>query len=364
MDAAAASRFMQRYAKAYHGGAFAMPTAKDLAASGWREWGDGDDLAVAVDRTLTRPSRRRDWSGVDYELPAGTRLVTHIATTPGFWPDLAEFDLVYAYRDDLGLSAALEAQGRVPWATAITAASEIVCAWGHGGGLDYEPVDLLTVERLPQEIGEESVAEMLAEVAGLAGWDDDYPYYSDGSWSALSLRGFRPDDPTWGVKPSEMNRKWQIAHPDALGYECGWTVLSDLCPTIMWFLDCRAFAGKYERVRLLRMGGAGSLARGKGGILRRHTDITDRASGTRDGQIVRFHIPLQTDPKATMTVWDLDGTSRTLHLPAGSCWYLDARKPHAVTNASDRDRIHLVADVICDADVRAILLEAACNSRI
>ena len=99
-----------------------------------------------------------------------------------------------------------------------------------------------------------------------------------------------------------------------------------------------------ERVRLLKMNAGSALGR--------HTDITDRFGGTRDGQITRFHIPLITDPAVVMHTWDFDGRRRTHHLAAGHCYYLDARKPHAVENNSDVNRVHLVVDVVTDATVR------------
>jgi hypothetical protein len=174
---------------------------------------------------------------------------------------------------------------------------------------------------------------------------------SDGSWSAVSLRGFRRDDPTWGIKPSEMPRTWKADNPEALTYPCEWTVLADECPTMREVVESVSWWNGLERVRLLQMAGRG----GKGGTLSRHTDITDREGGTRDGQIVRFHIPLVTHPDIKMHSWDLDGIHRATHLPPWSMWYLDARKPHAVTNPTGVDRVHLVVDVVADPDVRAHL---------
>jgi hypothetical protein len=95
-----------------------------------------------------------------------------------------------------------------------------------------------------------------------------------------------------------------------------------------------------ERVRILRMAGRD----GKGGRLGRHTDVTDKASGVRDGLITRLHIPLVTHPAIVMSAWGLSGRRSDVHLPAWTLWYLDARKPHAVTNPTGTDRLHLVID--------------------
>jgi hypothetical protein len=90
-------------------------------------------------------------------------------------------------------------------------------------------------------------------------------------------------------------------------------------------------------------------------VLRRHTDITDRAGGTADGRVVRFHVPVITDPAVTLTSWDLDGSNRTRHLAAWRPWYLDVRKPHAVTNASRATRVHLVIDLVSNARIRELI---------
>lgn len=164
---------------------------------------------------------------------------------------------------------------------------------------------------------------------------------SDGSWGSLDLRGFKPDDPTWGIKPSEMSRAWWREHPEAHRYSrCEWTKLAADCPAMMAITGYLANWGELERVRVLRMAGKQTP-----GHLDRHTDITDRAAGTADGKITRFHIPLITHPKALMTAWNLRGEKTTVHLKRGSVFYLDARKPHAVVNASGQDRVHLVVDV-------------------
>jgi hypothetical protein len=99
------------------------------------------------------------------------------------------------------------------------------------------------------------------------------------------------------------------------------------------------------------------------GKLLRHTDITDKASGIRDGQVARFHLPLVTGPRAVLHTWLLNGAQIDHHLSAGTWWYLDARKPHAVTQGEpDLERIHLVADVICDQSTRNYLEASACSA--
>lgn len=359
MIAAEASRFMQRYAKAYSAGAFAMPTAAEIERNGIRQWGDGPTLTLAADRTLTRPSRRRTWTGSTYELPPGTRIVTHLARAAGApVPDLTDIDLVYAYREDVELSEGLAHQGRSVWATTITAASEIIAVWARPG-MDCFPVadvDRVTVAVLEVRDQDRLCAQAEAEIAAVGSWHDDYPYYSDGSWSAISLRGFDRNDPTWGVKPAEMGRKWHAAHPGAIDYQCEWTTFAEKCPALVEIVERQPWWTRCERVRLMRMEGQHGKTRAR--VLRRHTDITDRAAGTADGQVVRFHIPVVTDPAIVMHNWDLDGRASTHHLAPWRTWYIDARKPHAVTNPTDVDRVHLVVDALADEDVREHIIRA------
>jgi hypothetical protein len=55
------------------------PPPKELAAPGW-EWRDGLLLAT---KTLTRDSKRTDYAGLEYVLPKGSRVVTHLAVDEG-----------------------------------------------------------------------------------------------------------------------------------------------------------------------------------------------------------------------------------------------------------------------------------------
>lgn len=355
-----AANFLQRYAKQYSAGAFATPTAKELAAApdSVRDWQTDSGRTVAVVKTLNRDSNRRDWTGRIFTMPARARVVTHLARdAAAAVPDMSEFDYISAYREDHALADGLESQRRVPIATRITAASEIITVWGPPGSRSahYPPYDTATVTRIPFDVPARTRKAVLAELSGVQSWHDDYPFYSDGSWSAVSLRGFWPDDPTRGVKPTEMPKVWREEHRAELHNRCDWTVLADRCPAMRELVESVSWWGRLERVRLLQMAGRG----GRGGKLGRHTDITDRDGGTRDGQVVRFHLPLVTDPKIVMRSWDLTGSQSATHLPAWTLWYLDARKPHAVTNPTGVDRVHLVADVVCDADVRQRISDAA-----
>lgn len=354
-----AARFIGNYAKNYAAGAFAVPTAAEIdnhmQHDGWHWWGSG---VAAVSRRLTRASTRQDFSGRSYVLGEGSRIITHLACVPNVaLPPLDAFDYVFAYAEDNHVARQLRLQGREIAAVRVSAASEIVNCWGRQGtGHTYPAVDAATLVRVPLSVHPVLRSAIVAEATQISGWTDDYPYYSDGSWGAVSLRGFNPADPAWGIKPSEMSKAWWAEHPEAVQYDrCNWTVLAEKCPATVELVRAVSWWGGLERVRLLRMAGRG----GKGGSLSRHTDITDRAAGTKDGQIVRFHIPLVTNPDVTMSAWNLRGERFNAHLPAWSMWYLDARKPHAVDNRSADDRVHLVVDVKADAHVRQAIIDGS-----
>jgi hypothetical protein len=358
-DPKVAARFMNTYARRFSAGAFATPMASEIralmmpgAAGGFLAWDGG----CAVMKTVARPSKRRDFTGREYVIPANTQVVTHLATSPGSQvPNLTWAGLVYAYAEDTDLTAQLAAQGREVRAVRVSAASEIINAWGRPGtGATYPTVDQATIRSINQPFGVTLFDRVIAEATALEGWLDDFPFYSDGSWAALNLRGFKPSDPSWGIKPSEMSKSWWAEHPEAKSLTtCGWTVLADRCPATRALVESVGWWGNLERVRFLRMAGRG----GKGGKLSRHSDVTDKAAGTRDGMITRFHIPLVTHPDIRMTAWNLRGESAAVHLPTASTFYLDARKPHAVTNPTGVDRIHLVVDVLADERVRRMIDE-------
>jgi hypothetical protein len=347
------ARFLEQYAKQYHAGAFATPTHKEIAANPSliddQRWPSFGHRAVIARKILTRDSRRSDFTGTAFTIPKGARVATHVAHTEGMIPPLSNYDYVMAYAEDRALCQRLEEDGRRVVASRVTAAAEVISCYGpraSGGGRNYAPWDRATVVDIGIQLTANQKIDLATEAMDVQGWDDDFPYYSDGSWSSVSLRGYWPLDPARGVKPSEMPRSWKEANPADLNRTCEWTVLADRLPQLRRVVEeAFGYGGvQTERVRLLKMNAGGKLGR--------HTDITDRFGGTRDGQIARFHIPLITAPGVRLHTWDLDGVRRSHYLEPFRCYYLDARKPHAVTNDSAVDRIHLVIDAIVDGRLR------------
>lgn len=347
LEPAEAARFLGRYANRYGAGAFATPTRKELEAhpETLRVWGAEGGRTVAVVKQLDRPSRRADFTGTVLELPAGARVVTHLARDPGApVPNLDEFDFITVYAEDMALAAALREARLTVYGVRITAASELLTVWSAYPGRTYQPADLATVTEV--DLGVPINPAALSAELDVEGWFDDFPYYSDGSWDALSLRGYWPMEPERGIKPAEMPGEWRRTHEEDLDRVCQWTTLARIMPTVRALVEAVEWWRELERVRLLRMRGTGN------GRLGRHTDITDKAAGVRDGAIARFHLPLVSDPQIMMTAWDLEGHARDFHLEPGRAYYLDARKPHAVSNPTHVDRIHLVADVVASPEVR------------
>lgn len=348
-----ASRFLQSYAKLFGAGAFAAPMAKELVDGSYQmdEWIEDGERLLLVSKTLTRESTRTDYIGRKFYLPPETTIITHLARTPGSKvPDLNGYDFVTAYLEDQGMTAAMKEQGRELVAVTMSASSEMKAIWGKPGfGHAYDPVDVRTFTQITA-IPTVPIEEMIDEVNAINSWHDDFPYYSDGTWNAVSLRGYRPDDPTWGIKPSEMPKKWHKENPGAIDLTCDWTTLSAATPIIRNWVDNVPWMNGLERVRLFRM-----ESKKGGGKLGRHSDIQDKSAGTRNGQLARFHLPLITHPDIRMTTWNLDGIRVSEHLVAGNLYYLDTRKPHAVNNDSPVDRVHLVIDVEVDEGVREVI---------
>lgn len=350
-EAATVARDLAAYAKQFSAGAFATPIAKEIAANPGmiQLWDDGN--VIAVSKRLTRHSTRKDYTGREYVLPSGSLIITHLAVKArATLPDLGEFDYIYSYVEDGNTREQLQAQNRVIVATKVTAASELIHCWGRPGeAWTYQDYDMKTFTRIPDL--KPPIIHMQRELGHVENWYDDFPFYSDGSWSAVSLRGYKPDDPQWGVKPSEMPKSWLLEHPEAVDLVLGWTTMATRTPVIRSWVESISGWENLERVRLFKMTARPSL----NGNLRRHSDIQDKSAGTNIGQLARFHVPLLTHPDVKMTCWKSCGTQVQSHMSVGDVFYLDVRKPHAVANKSPVDRVHLVVDVVINQNTQQMI---------
>ena len=89
-----------------------------------------------------------------------------------------------------------------------------------------------------------------------------------------------------------------------------------------------------------------------------HTDAIDQSLGLEDGSIARVAVPLQTNDKATFSVYSrYPGTERKMHLKLGFYYYTNVQGWHCVNNNGDTDRIHLLIDCISNKDLRRLILQ-------
>jgi hypothetical protein len=194
-----------------------------------------------------------------------------------------------------------------------------------------------------------SVVEQRAiadEVAGFGRtlWQQHYSSYNKReSWTAFALRGYVKEDPGFIIKPAEMSKAWKDEHPALLKQRCVDVSVRSAFPATNHAL--RRIPAEFERVRFMRLAP-------KDGELSRHADITDRWAGTRDGYIMRLHIPIVTNPAVRFSAWNVLGDRIDLNFPPRSLCYLDVRKPHTVVNAGETERIHLVVDAIANPNLR------------
>lgn len=171
-----------------------------------------------------------------------------------------------------------------------------------------------------------------------------YSKYNKGqSWGAISLRGYSSDI-TMIEKPSSMSESWQKEHENENFFLQDTSLRADF-PEVEAILS-NFPTNNFDRIRLMK------LAPG-GGELSRHVDAGD--AGVVDGAVMRFHIPIITNPKVIFTMWDTEGEERKLHMKEGEAWLFDMRKPHMAVNGGDHIRIHLVIDVIMDEKMRSFL---------
>jgi hypothetical protein len=103
-----------------------------------------------------------------------------------------------------------------------------------------------------------------------------------------------------------------------------YTRVMDSCPYIKEIIE--SFGGSLLKVRIMR------LVKGK--------KIGTHKDAFEDDNIIRFHIPIVTDPGVRFIVEDDDQ-----HLQKGLMYWVNVRKSHHVNNKSQIDRIHLVFDM-------------------
>lgn len=155
------------------------------------------------------------------------------------------------------------------------------------------------------------------------------------------------------------NAAW-TQHPNTQDYEGQWRSLALRSPSGATD-DARTYsdaAADYQDTEALKaspamadllnqlpgqVSSARLLSLSPGARILEHRDV---GTSLWDG-IARLNVPIQTDERVTFIL-----AGQQLRLRTGECWYLNASYPHAVSNASPRERVHLVAD--CAVDDRLV----------
>ena len=203
-----------------------------------------------------------------------------------------------------------------------------------------ESTEYLSIKKINHIVTAYFIDLISAKLATLPAFTNHYSNYNkDKAWSALSLRGYRPE-PDFITKPSEMSDEWKEKNKD-VKFELQDTPLYDMFPEIRILLSRLK---EVHRVRFMQL-------KPGGGELERHTDQVDKDSGGSKGKLARLHIPIITNPDMIFTVWDTKGTPQKVHMEVGDVWFLDTRKPHQAVNNGTDNRSHLVIDVISEGDL-------------
>ena len=164
--------------------------------------------------------------------------------------------------------------------------------------------------------------------------------YSKGDdWTAISLRGYG-EGPLDILKPNVLKSgvdEQSKLQDTTLMNTMGFKVIRDVMGMI---------PAEFERGRLMKIKANSSIGK--------HSDKIDKDFGLEDGNIVRIHVPIRTNDQVEFYLWE-NREKLTNYLQVGHFYYVDVRAPHAVTNNSDVDRIHLVMDVYVNRGIRELL---------
>jgi len=176
------------------------------------------------------------------------------------------------------------------------------------------------------------VARLRADLSRASNWHEVYvPEYFDGDWNAVALTSNEGSEDAGSIQAG--------AGP----YRA--TPLLRRCPYFLEILE--SFGCETERVRLMRLEA--------GSVVKEHLDLD---TGWPAG-VVRLHIPIVTSPDVHFF---LDGVR--LPMRAGELWYTNVMRPHAVRNEGSTARVHFVADLIVNENVRRLFPGETIGDRI
>lgn len=324
-----------------------------------RVFRDGSRLAgAAVVHAARSDSAARDFTGAERAtIRKGDLVVRRLAYLPGYEAQIAGAIRalgdcwVEAWQEHGGDRSILASLNAECHAVKIRASSEQVGVYrigAHRAVSTLSPADRYALCRLDLALDVEPLRQAIERLDPQ--WADHYSGYNKRhTWSALALRGYGGRD-DFIEKPEEMSRKWREANAEKLSWELADTPLRALLPEAEALIA--AVPGVKHRIRLMRLSA-------RTGELTRHADITDPLAGTRPGELLRIHVPIQTNDRVLFQQWRSDGSRERAHMGAGEVWSLDTRKPHTAINGGDTDRLHLVMDVESCPALLALLHEPA-----
>lgn len=360
-----AAPFKARH-KALVFGAFGLTKERDVAEALSKNrciWTGNPPEAVALFQPLKKDSEQQDFAQRPVRIPAGTVLVKafaaiHARAGARVLEALMSRGqgapvVVEVFEEDTTARQVMDELSLHWQTTKISAGSEVKGLYSNVSlGLDPLPPEELATLRVVKP-GYLSAAEHKAILAELEGAETFFAqhyssYNKRKSWTAFALHGYQ-DDPTFIIKPAEMSKSWKEANDALLSAQPRWTEVVSKFPTARKVVE--RLGVKLDRVRFMRL-------HAKDGELSRHADITDRDAGVRDGFLTRLHIPIRTSDAVTFFGWSARGEQLTVKFPERALVYLDQRKPHAVKNEAEHERIHLVADVVANKRIRDMVAKA------
>lgn len=342
----------------------AFTAVKENMVAQWMDDGDlhvAEDAIVALHRSMSQTTVKDFRRLPICTMPPGTIVVDRAAGSAQGMARIIENlagDAPILWRcwaDHIDDTTAARMLNMTRVGTIIRASSEILAVWVRGATTISNVLpqaDTKGITPLRTDIPGFQISQ--SDLADLEGWPhmvsriwvDHYSSYNKRkSWYAVALRSFG-GNLSFIEKPSEMSKAWKASHPEEMMWEVKDTPLYNALPGAREILD--RIPAKLERVRLMRLSGGGELSR--------HSDITDHDAGTADGQIMRLHLPIVTNPGVRFTSWDLYNQPNEIHMSPGRWWYLDVRKPHRAINTQGAERIHLVVDAVANQTLREAIL--------
>ena len=147
----------------------------------------------------------------------------------------------------------------------------------------------------------------------------------EGDWDVIPLRGV-----AGATHPVQMI----YADPTATAFED-----TPMLASCAYFREVlAAFACEVQTVRLMRLT--------PGSVIKEHND---HDLGAETG-VARVHIPITSNPGVAFEL-----NRRRVVMAPGEAWYLRLSDPHRVANRGETDRVHLVADLVVNDWLTALL---------